>query len=463
MNATPKPLPAPDFRALFEAVPGSYLILEPDLTIVAVSDAYLRATMTKREEILGRGIFEAFPDNPDDPAATGVRNLRASLQRVLQYKVADTMAVQKYDIRRPESEGSAFEERYWSPVNSPVLGRDKKVVYIIHRVEDVTEFVRLRQQEIHQKGLTEELRARAEKMESEILSRAREVQERTEALLQIEQRFRSMVDAVKDYAIFMLDPQGRVSTWSAGAERIKGYKPEEIIGEHFSRFYSPEDIEGGKPDTELKIAASQGRFEDEGWRVRKNGSRFWANVVITAIRDQNGKLTGFATVTRDLTDHRKVELALQHSEQQLRALFEFSPDAIIASNQEGRIIQVNARVESVFGYERGELLGQPIEILVPERFRRAHPAHRKDYSGHARVRPMGAGLELFGRRKDGSEFPVDIMLGPVETPEGPIVMSVIRDLTEKREAEEALRRSRTGKTLSRRGTQYRVQVRGHYR
>src|ERR1700734_1389515 len=113
----PSQAPPPDFRALLESAPGLYLVLPPDLRIVAASNACLRATMTRREDVLGRGIFEVFPDNPDDPAATGVRNLRASLQRVLQGKVADSMAVQKYDIRKPELEGGGFEERYWSPVN----------------------------------------------------------------------------------------------------------------------------------------------------------------------------------------------------------------------------------------------------------------------------------------------------------------------------------------------------------
>ena len=122
-------------------------------------------------------------------------------------------------------------------------------------------------------------------------------------------------------------------------------------------------------------------------------------------------------------------------------LFEFSPDAIIVSDHEGRIRQVNAQVEKFFGYARSELLGQPIEILIPERFRTAHPKHRTDYAEHPRVRTMGAGLELYGRRKDGTEFPVDIMLGPVESTQGQLVLSVIRDLTEKRAAEEALQKS----------------------
>src|SRR5437764_93051 len=136
---------APDYRALFESAPGLYLVLTPDLRIVEASDAYLRATMTARVEILGRDFFEVFPDNPDDPTATGVRNLRASLDRVLQTRTGDAMAVQKYDVRRPESEGGEFEERYWSAFNSPVLNERDEVVYIIQRVEDVTEFIRLKQ------------------------------------------------------------------------------------------------------------------------------------------------------------------------------------------------------------------------------------------------------------------------------------------------------------------------------
>src|ERR1043165_6332150 len=118
---------APDFARLFQFVPGCYLVLAPDLTIVAVSDAYLRATMTNRDEILGRGLFDVFPDNPNDPEATGVANLRASLDRVRAGLQPDTMAIQKYDIRRPESEGGGFEEHYWSPVNSPVPGDDGKL------------------------------------------------------------------------------------------------------------------------------------------------------------------------------------------------------------------------------------------------------------------------------------------------------------------------------------------------
>lgn len=181
-----KAVPAPDFKALFESAPGLYLVLAPDLTIVAVSDAYLQASMTARDEILGRGLFEVFPDNPDDPAATGVLNLRTSIGRAVSERVPDAMAVQKYDIRRPASEGGGFEERYWSPVNSPVFGPDGEVAYIIHRVEDVTEFIRLKQAGTEQQRLTDELRHQAERMESEIFLRSAELQEANQRLRELD-------------------------------------------------------------------------------------------------------------------------------------------------------------------------------------------------------------------------------------------------------------------------------------
>jgi len=158
------------FRALFESLPGLYLVLKPDFTIVAASDAYLAATMTKRDEILGRGIFDVFPDNPDDPSATGGNHLRASLNQVLENAATDTMAIQKYDVRRPDG---VFEERYWSPINSPVAGADGRIEYIIHRVEDVTGFV---QQKKKDPTDGHHLSVRMEQMEAEIFRSAQEVQ-----------------------------------------------------------------------------------------------------------------------------------------------------------------------------------------------------------------------------------------------------------------------------------------------
>ena len=243
-------------------------------------------------------------------------------------------------------------------------------------------------------------------------------------------------------AIVVTDSQGRITNLNAQAKRAFGYTGEELLGQVVETLI-PERFRGGHPSHRQAYNA-QPSLRPMGlglelYGLRKDGTEFPVDIMLSSVETAEGRVT--VSVIRDISERKKTEEALRHSEQQLRALFEFSPDAIIASDQEGRIKQTNARVESFFGYDRGELLGQSVEILVPERFRRTHPAHRKDYSDRARVRQMGIGLELYGRRKDGSEFPVDIMLGPVETPEGQIVLSVIRDLTEKRQAEEALRRS----------------------
>lgn len=185
----------PDFKLLFESSPGLYLVLTPDFTIVAVSDAYLEATMTERINILGKNIFNVFPDNPHDTQATGTKNLRESLQRVLKDKIPDAMGIQKYDIRRPESE--EFEVHFWSPVNSPVFDKDGNVVYIIHRAEDVTEFLQISQ------ALTEEpvqdlnLEDYRQKIEIEIVSRNKQLKEARDKLMQDADVLRKSEDALR--------------------------------------------------------------------------------------------------------------------------------------------------------------------------------------------------------------------------------------------------------------------------
>jgi PAS domain S-box-containing protein len=277
-----------------------------------------------------------------------------------------------------------------------------------------------------------------------VLCAIRDISERKaaqDALEQSEQRLRLFIESVRDYAIFQLDPEGRIRTWNAAAQRMKGYTAGEIIGRHFSCFYTPEDLASEKPQMELRVASETGRSEGEGWRLRKDGSRFWAHIAITPIRDRGGALLGFAKITCDDSIRRNAQEALRHSEEHARTLFEFSPDAILICDAQGHIREANARVESLFGYKREELVGQPVEVLVPERFHTAHPKHRDNFAREPRMRPMGVGLELYGRRKEGSEFPVDILLGPVESGEGRMVFVVVRDLSERKRQEEALRRS----------------------
>jgi len=209
---------APDFQLLFESAPGAYLVLSPDLTIVAVSTAYLEATMTRREDIVGRALFEVFPDNPHDPAADGVRNLRASLDRVRASMRPDTMAIQKYDIRRPDALGGGFEERYWSPVNSPVVDGSGTLVNIIHRVEDVTAAVH----HAHEmSSAQEQLRELSERIQLE------------QRLRDAEARWRAVVESAVD-AIVVIDAQGQIESFNAGAERLFGYTAAEVNGRNVS-------------------------------------------------------------------------------------------------------------------------------------------------------------------------------------------------------------------------------------
>jgi two-component system sensor kinase FixL len=230
----------PDFRALFQSVPGLYLVLTRGLLIVAASDAYLRATMTERQEIIGRHLFEVFPDNPDDPNATGVSNLRASLDRVLRYRRPDAMAVQKYDVRRPDG---GFEERYWSPLNTPVLNQIGEVEWIIHRVEDVTEFVRLKSEEAERDILTQEQQHVIDRLRSanqELASSHKALRESdarfcslVEELNSREAHLRSILATVPD-AMVTIDERGSIQSFSATAERLFGFTADEVQGKNVS-------------------------------------------------------------------------------------------------------------------------------------------------------------------------------------------------------------------------------------
>src|SRR4026208_2282250 len=171
--------------------------------------------------------------------------------------------------------------------------------------------------------------------------------------------YRLAVDQIKDYAVFVLDPKGHVVTWNLGAQRIKGYMPAEIIGRHFSTFYTREAVDTGWADPEPGGAAREGRFEDEGWRVRKDGSRFWANVIIATLRDENGKLLGFSKITRDLTDRRLHEEALRQSGERFRLLVEGVADyAIYMPDPEGIVTSWNLGAQRIKGYAREEIIGK---------------------------------------------------------------------------------------------------------
>jgi PAS domain S-box-containing protein len=368
---------------------------------------------------------------------------------------------------------------------------------------------------------------------------------------------------VTDYATFMLKPDGTIASWNPGVERLKGYQADEVIGQHFSLFYTEEDRLQRHPEFQLQRAAERGQFEDEGWQVRKDGSKFWANALVTALRDDDGHIQGFAKVVRDFTERRRADEKLRRSESRMSAILnsalnavvsidsrgqitdfntsaekmfghravdvigksmaellvppalreayvqgftrfletgegaiigrtvemsalradgseipveiaiaevegqesrlftgsirditerkqsverfrlaiEASPTGMIMIDAHGHIVLINAQMEKLFGYQRDELLGQSIETLVPERLRSGHSELRQAFSRDPSVRPMGAGRDLFGLRKDGSEVPIEIALNPVETSAGSFVLSSVVDITERKKSAERFRLS----------------------
>lgn len=245
-----------------------------------------------------------------------------------------------------------------------------------------------------------------------------------------EAHFRQIAEAIEDCAIFLLDAEGRVKTWNRGARLITGYEASEVLGKHVSIF-----LPKGEPESGLEVASEEGRFAGESWRVRKDGARFWADVVITALRNTAGELVGFAKVMRDATARRD-------EGERFRMAVEAAPNAMVMVDERGRIVLVNGQTETLFGYKREELLGRSVELLVPKRFRAKHPGYREGFRKDPQTRPMGRGRDLFGIRRDGAEIPVEIGLNPFRTAEGAFVLASIVDISERKRAEEQIRRAK---------------------
>jgi PAS domain S-box-containing protein len=249
----------------------------------------------------------------------------------------------------------------------------------------------------------------------------------------------NILESSTEYSVIGKDLDGKILLWNEGARRLYGYEPEEVVGRaNSSILHTPEAVALGKPRQIMDAALRDGKWEGIISRIRKDRQRITARVVITPRRDAAGEPIGFLVISKDIPEEIRYLTERNRAEEQFRRLLEAAPDAIIIVNQAGQIMLVSPQTEKLFGYSREELLGQSIESLVPQRFRNIHPNHRTGYFAELRVRPMGVGLDLYGLRRDGHEFPVEISLSPLETEEGTLVMSVIRDVTERKRFERTL-------------------------
>jgi PAS domain S-box-containing protein len=263
----------------------------------------------------------------------------------------------------------------------------------------------------------------------------------TRTLQESEERFRLLVDTVGDYAIFMLDPEGRVMTWNAGAERIKGYRAEEILGKHFEQFYPAEDRASRRPHRELELAMMHGSYHEEGWRLRKDARPFWADVTITALRNSDGTLRGFGKVTRDLTAQRQADEALRASEERARLFIENVQDyAIFMLDPDGRVASWNVGAERLKGYQASEIIGKHLSVFYPPE---ATKSGRPERALAIAAREGRFTEEAYRVRKDGTQFWASVLITAVHDSTGTLkgFGKVTRDFTERKRAEDAIRKA----------------------
>jgi two-component system sensor kinase FixL len=245
---------------------------------------------------------------------------------------------------------------------------------------------------------------------------------------------RLFTDGVMDHALYTLDESGRVTTWNRGAQRLFGYAAEEILGRSFERFYPPESVSRDEPARELAVARERGNYENESWRVRKDGSQIGTYVVITPLRDSQQSLRGYAVITRDVTQHQRSVQELQDQKRRLRSILDTAVDAVVIIDERGVVESFNPAGERMFGYKADEVIGQNVSMLMPQPFAREHTSYIQRYLRTGKAKIIGIGREVQGRRKDGSVFPADLAVS--EFYDGKALFTgIIRDISERKALE----------------------------
>lgn len=382
------------YRSLLEAAPDAMVVVNQDEEILLLNLQAEKQFGYQRDELVGQKVNSIVPEGfADRLIADGTRTAAVALAQQIGTGI---------ELSGRRRDGSEFPIEIMLSLLESAEG-----ILVTAAIRDIT----------------------TRKLEEGRLAQVESARQLVEdALRESEEKYRMLLDGVQDYAIFMMDQRGQVLSWNVGAERIKGYTADQIIGHSFSCFFPPEDIERGRPEEVLRIAALNGHHVEHGMRVRKDGSQFLANVTFTALRDRAGNLRGFSEISHDLSERKE-------SEDKYRGLLEAAPDAMVVVNQDGEIVLLNLQAEKQFGYRRDELVGQNVKNIIPEGFAERLIADSLRTAADALAQQMGTGIELSGQRRDGSEFPIEIMLSPLESAEGILVTAAIRDLTTRKKAE----------------------------
>jgi PAS domain S-box-containing protein len=381
-----------NFELLFESLPDLYLILSPDLTIRAVSDEYLKATLTVRKEIIGHNLFDIFPDNPEDQSADGVSNLRSSLNYVLHHRQQHIMPVQKYDVRRPDG---VFETRYWSPKNTPILNARQEVEYIVHQVKNVT---------------------------SEHLSLERvETQSK-----EFQYFFNSSYDLCG-----IANKDGYFEVVNSNFSKILGYPEEVLYKIPFIELIHPDDVaETLEVYDKLKAGAQLIHFVN---RYRKQDMTYVDLDWNATPNPVTGKLY---CVARDITESKKNQLALKESEEQIQTIFKNAPDAVVVFDEKGFIVKWNPRAETIFGWKEVEMIGRSLyETIFPESLREKQMHYLFNTAKGDIINRL---VELIVIRKDHTAFTAGMSVSPTLVNGEPMFIGFVSDITERKNAERAL-------------------------
>ncbi|HEY3917754.1 MAG TPA: PAS domain S-box protein [Stellaceae bacterium] len=409
------------FRALLEALPVAIYVTDTDGRIIFYNRACI--DFSGRVPVIGSDYWCVswrllWPDGT--PLPHNQCPMAIALKEDRPVRGTEAIAERADGTRVP-----------FMPFPTPLHDSSGRLIGAVNMLVDITE----------RKKAKQAVREMNEMLEQRIEARTKQMTEAYERLRQSERRFRLLVNGVIDYAIFMLDDKGYVTNWNPGAARIKGYRAEEIVGQHFSIFYTQEDRAAGVPERVLKTARRDGRYEAESWRVRKGGERFWANVVIDAVRDDKGAIIGFAKITRDATERRKAERALIESERIARGIIDTALDAFVQWDQDGTVREWNPQAEAMFGWSRQEAVGRPMaELLIPPDQRGAHAAEIARFIAGGQGAFIGRRLQMEAMRRDGTHLTVELAATALKRGDGGgfVFNGFIRDLTDKIVAEATL-------------------------
>lgn len=416
------------FRALMEHSKDGIVLLNRDGEIIFVSHEQPGVLGYPPSDVMGRRFFELIHPEDLQQAKTVYEELSEQ---------PGSSATAHFRFRAKDGYWRWLECIAINLLAEPVVGgiavnyRD-----ISDRKHSEDEIRRLNDElEDRVEERTAELEAANRELEAEIIERRK-----TEKILgESQERFQLLVDGLKDYAIFMLDAQGKVASWNAGAERIYGYRTVEITARDFSCFYCEEDVREGKPGEHKKISAATGRIETEGWRIRKDGTHFWANVVITALYDAHGKLRGFSKITRDITERRRTEQALERLRQQQALILNSAGDGICGVDDTGACTFINASGARMLGWEQEQLIGRPLHDSIHHRKLDGilHSSSECKIMAALRDDDTHHGNDEVFWRKDGANFPVDYVSTPMRNEQGNTVGAVVvfHDVTERRAME----------------------------